>query len=261
MKKYPRTHHLEGSRLQPGDEDLESRPFHGLRGRHLVVEEKLDGANCGLSFDPRGRLRLQSRGHHLAGGPREKQFTLFKRWAAAHAPRLWERLGARYLVFGEWMYARHTVYYDALPHFFMEFDVWDREREVFLGTPERAALLEGLPIVRVPVLFSGVHRSPEDLPALVGPSPYRTPTWRTALREEALAAGIDPERALRESDDSDLAEGLYLKIEDDGVVIERLKWIRPGFATAVRDSGTHWMNRPILPNRLREGVDLWGERP
>ena len=69
MRKYPRTHHLESSRRQPGDEDLDSVPFRALIGRHLVVEEKVDGANAGLSFGARGRLLLQSRGHFLTGGP------------------------------------------------------------------------------------------------------------------------------------------------------------------------------------------------
>ena len=48
--KYPRTPHISGSRLQKGDEDLKRIPFDTLKGKHLVVEEKLDGANCGLSF-------------------------------------------------------------------------------------------------------------------------------------------------------------------------------------------------------------------
>ncbi len=43
--KYPRTPHLEGSRLQPGDEDLSQIRFSEIAGRHLVVEEKCDGAN------------------------------------------------------------------------------------------------------------------------------------------------------------------------------------------------------------------------
>ena len=38
-------------------------PFASLAGRHLVVEEKLDGANAGICFDETGRLWLQSRGH------------------------------------------------------------------------------------------------------------------------------------------------------------------------------------------------------
>jgi hypothetical protein len=48
--KYPRTHHLEGSRLQPGDEDLNSIPFSTIREQYLVVEEKVDGANAAISF-------------------------------------------------------------------------------------------------------------------------------------------------------------------------------------------------------------------
>ena len=68
MLKYPRTRHLEGSRLQTGDEDLKAARFREIRGRHLVVEEKLDGANAGISVGEDGELLLQSRGHYLSGG-------------------------------------------------------------------------------------------------------------------------------------------------------------------------------------------------
>lgn len=77
--KYPRTQHLAGSRLQPGDEDLRQIPFSEIAGRHLVVEEKIDGANSALSFDEHGNLLLQSRGHYLTGGYRERHYNLFKR--------------------------------------------------------------------------------------------------------------------------------------------------------------------------------------
>ncbi len=88
LLKYPRTRHIEGSRLQPGDEDLAAVPSPSWRGRHLVIEEKLDGANAALSFDDDGCLLLQSRGHYLAGGPREKHFALLKTWASAHQSAL-----------------------------------------------------------------------------------------------------------------------------------------------------------------------------
>jgi hypothetical protein len=55
LHKYPRTHHLAGSRLQPGDENLEAVPFAAVAGRVLAVEEKVDGA---VSFDAAGRLLL-----------------------------------------------------------------------------------------------------------------------------------------------------------------------------------------------------------
>lgn len=46
-------------------------------------------------------------------------------------------LGARYVMYGEWLYAKHTVYYDMLPHYFMEFDIYDKENGSFLGTAAR----------------------------------------------------------------------------------------------------------------------------
>jgi hypothetical protein len=33
-------------------------------------------------------------------------------------------------------------------------------------------------------------------------------------------------------------------------VVGRLKWVRPTFLTAVLDSGTHWLDRPIVVNQL-----------
>jgi hypothetical protein len=45
-------------------------------------------------------------------------------------------------------------------------------------------------------------------------------------------------------------EGLYLKIEDQNHVVRRLKWVRPSFLTSILDSGTHWLDRPIVTNGL-----------
>ena len=136
--KYPRTPHLAGSRLQPGDDTSGQIPVSSLSGGTLVWEEKVDGANAAISF-PEGRLVLQSRGHVLAGGGREAQFALFKAWASCHEQHLSVILGRRYILYGEWCYAKHTVFYDALPHFFLEFDLFDRERNIFLSTAARRA--------------------------------------------------------------------------------------------------------------------------
>src|SRR5436309_3513434 len=134
LHKYPRTQHLQGSRLQPGDEDLTAVPFSALKGKYLVVEEKLDGANAGLSFDANGQLFLQSRGHFLTGGAREKHFNLFKQWANTIAQDLWPVLGDRFVMYGEWLYAKHTIFYDLLPAYFLEFDLLDTQTGDFLST-------------------------------------------------------------------------------------------------------------------------------
>ena len=88
LHKYPRTHHIEGSRLQPGDADLKQLPWKALADAELVVEAKIDGANSAVSFDGGGRLYLQSRGHYLTGGARERHFALFKTWATSHRDAL-----------------------------------------------------------------------------------------------------------------------------------------------------------------------------
>jgi ATP-dependent RNA circularization protein (DNA/RNA ligase family) len=140
MYKYPRTPHIEGSRLQPGDEDLDSVPFSVIASQYVAVEEKVDGANAAISFSPDGQMLLQSRGHYLTGGEREKHFNLFKQWAYSHAGTFWEVLGDRYILYGEWLYAKHTVFYDSLPHYFLEFDVLDVEQQQFLSTQRRKAV-------------------------------------------------------------------------------------------------------------------------
>lgn len=254
LLKFPRTPHLVGSRLQPGDEDLSQVPFSQLAGRVLVIEEKLDGGNAGISFDEAGELRLQSRGHYLTGGPRERHFALLKQWASAHAPALWRALGTRYVLYGEWLYAKHTVFYDALPHYFLEFDIFDRQAAEFLDTERRRALLASTPVVSVDVLAIERATTLAALHAHLGPSRCKTPRWREALRQAAQARGLDAERVVGDTDSSDLMEGLYVKIEEDGVVKARFKWVRASFHTAIAEAGGHWLDRPILPNRLRAGV-------
>lgn len=259
LHKYPRTPHLEGSRLQPGDEDLDAVPFATLAGRPLVVEEKMDGANAAVSFASDGTLLLQSRGHFLTGGPREKHFTLFKRWAHAHHRALHELLGRRFVMYGEWLYAKHTIFYDALPHYFLEFDLLDLESGTFLSTARRRRLLAGGPLRSVTVLAEGPFHALADLAALVAPSRFKTACWRETLAEAAEHHTTDPQRVLRETDRSDDMEGLYLKEEDDTRVLGRYKWIRPSFLTTVVDSGSHWLSRPIVPNQLAPEADLFGD--
>lgn len=255
--KYPRTYHLAGSGLQVGD-DLPTIPFRELAGRHLVVEEKVDGANCGIRFNRDGQLFLQSRGHYLSGGPRERQFELLKSWCAAYAGQLFEVLSDRYVMYGEWLYAKHSLFYDQLSHYFMEFDIFDTQTQRFLSTKRRHELLSALPFVTsVRVLHEGQLRSSKELTDLIGPSAFMGPNLVENLHEAALAQGIDPNQVMRETDTSGLMEGLYIKIEDEEQVIARYKFVRSGFLQTLLDSGDHWANRPLLPNRLRDNLTIW----
>lgn len=256
--KYPRTPHIKGSGLQSGDEDLKTVSLNDLKASHLIVEEKMDGANCGISFTPSGELQLQSRGHYLTGGPRERQFQLFKTWANRYAADMWAQLGDRYVLYGEWLYAKHTVYYDELPHYFMEFDILDTHNQSFLSTSRRKDFLQELPfIVSVRVLHEGKVDSVKTLRKQVGASEFISHSQKRHLRQTALQCGLSEEQVLRETDTTGLMEGLYIKKEQNGVVTGRYKFVRPGFLQTILESGSHWLNRPIIPNRLRKGVTLF----
>jgi RNA ligase len=257
LLKYPRTAHVQGSRLQLGDEDLDSVPFVSLAHAFVVVEEKIDGQNAAVSFGVDGTLLLQSRGHYLRGGPREASFAPFKRWANAHHAELFGALGLRYILFGEWCFAKHTIFYDALPHWFLAFDVFDKERGVFIDTAARRLLLRDTSVEEVPVLHMGELSHMDALLAFVGPSTCKTSQWRTAMRQAmTTVAHLDVERAIRDTDDNDAMEGLYLKVERDGVVVERLKWVRASFLQVVQGSNSHWFDRPIVANGLRNSARL-----
>ena len=250
IHKYPRTPHIEGSRLQPGDEDLSQIPFSAIAGKNLVIEEKCDGANSAISFDENGELLLQSRGHYLTGGYRERHYNLMKQWAMVHKDAFYEVLGKRYIMYGEWMYAKHTVYYDALPHYFLEFDILDRETGVFLDTPSRHELIKELPVVSVPVLGTGVYQSKEEMLKLLGQSNYVTGNQRENLYRAVVKLGLDAERSCNETELSGFMEGLYIKVEENGQVADRMKYVRAAFLQCVDFSETHWIDRPIIPNRL-----------
>lgn len=259
MFKYPRTRHVRGSRLQHGDHDLEAVPWDELAGKHLVIEEKMDGANCGISFSETGELQLQSRGHYLRGGPREKHFAPLKQWASAHSDEFFEMLGTRHVMYGEWLYAKHTYFYDRLPHYFMEFDVLDTQTNEFLDTVERRKMLSHTvtswkTVCPVLVLAEGKFKKLSELEALIDRSRFITDKRRENLQQAAQIAGVSFADALGHTDMSPDMEGLYIKWEEGGIVRGRYKYVRGTFTNAIMDQETHWHDRPIIQNVLEEGA-------
>lgn len=235
MIKYPKTPRL------PNADVL------GWKNLHAVVSEKLDGANVGVSFEGRHNMNLQSRGHILRGGRRERQFDLFKGMMYSLQDRLWEALGDEFVLFGEWLYAKHRVYYDALPSYFMVLDVYDRECEIFLPTERRRNLLRSynIPLHEAPVLHEGPFGKVNNFTKFIGRSAFRSEKWKENLLADAKSLGVpDP---LSHTDDSRLMEGVYIKVEDSNRVLGRIKIPRPEFEK-VRDSDL-WKRSLVLPNR------------
>lgn len=256
--KYPRTRHIEGSRLQYGDEDLKVIKFEYLKDKFLVIEEKVDGANCGISFNNNKKLLLQSRGHFLNGGYGEKQFDLFKAWANCHKDRLFSLLGTRYVMYGEWLYAKHTVYYDNLTHYFMEFDIFDKKENKFLSTKERRLMLADYKfITSVLVLYEGCLKKLDELKNFLGRSHFKSDNYIDNFKKQCEELNLSYEIASKQTDNTDLMEGLYIKVENDYEVLDRFKFVRASFLNTILDSETHWINRPIIPNRLQENIDIY----
>jgi hypothetical protein len=255
--KYPRTLHIEGSNLQKGDEDLKQISFEILKGKELVVEEKVDGSNTAISFDLSGNILLQSRGHFLEGKGDKKHFDPFKRFAHSIKERLWPILGSRFILYGEWLFAKHTIYYNNLNSFFQEFDIYDRENEIFLSTPMRHEML--LPtrpyLESVRVIKTGSFSSLEELLSLLGKSAFTDNDYSTCLQDLKKAckeAKAREDIELPQTDISGRMEGLYIKEERNGIVEGRYKWVRHQFTQTALNSGSHWDNRPLVKNKLKD---------
>jgi hypothetical protein len=236
--KYPRTPHLFGSRGADDDKHLgQTESLRMLADSSLIVEEKLDGTNVGIHFTSDGRLVLQCRGHEITPGM-HPQYDLFKQWTMGKRPMLELMLEDRMLLFGEWLYARHSVHYRRLPHYFFEFDIYDKQKELFLDLGSRLAMLEGTGLPTVPVVDRGAM-SAQELQRLIGPSRF------DSAFENPLTGRTD-----------NLMEGLYLRTEADGRVTGRAKFVRPEFVERVKLS-EHWQHEALVPNLLMEGAELW----
>lgn len=210
---------------------------------HAVITEKVDGANSGISFDSDGNLLLQSRGHYLVGGPRERQFDLFKQWANGNLDYLFGVLGDKYILFGEWCYAKHLIFYDNLPNYFLGFDIYDKESERFLSLKRYHQVLGDGPVSLVPTLFQNTFGKINNFTQYITKTGLKTRDWKTKLVQLA------GEKELEHTDPSDLMEGVYVRIEDDDWVVGRMKNPRAEFSKIV-DEDTHWMTRPIIANQL-----------
>ena len=112
----------------------------------------------------------------------------------------------------------------------------------------------------VPVLTEGPTPELDSLRRMIATSLYKTEAWRARLAAVTQELGLSVERTLRETDPSDLAEGLYLKSEAEGRVLGRYKFIRRSFLSAVLEGDGHWLSRPIVPNQLAPEVDLFSAR-
>lgn len=218
--KFPSTPHLAtlaGVDIR-GDKVLSESERDEFLQHDLVVEEKVDGANLGISFDSEGNIRAQNRGAYLHL-PGSGQWKKLGDWLAPRTDTLFEHLSDNFILFGEWCYAQHSVFYNQLPDWFLGFDVYDKQFNRFLSSKRRDALFREMCVAQVPVLAHGHFAYPEV---------------QKFLSTSKLS--VQP------------AEGIYLRFDQDDWLAQRAKLVRPAFIQAVEQ---HWSRSAIRPNRLR----------
>lgn len=219
--RFPHTPHLAwlGEGSPRDDKVLSPDDVAALLSGDVVVEEKLDGANVGLSLAPDGVLRAQNRGQYLAE-PHAGQFARLPAWLAQHSEGLRAVLTPKLILFGEWCAARHSLDYAALPDWFLLFDVYDRSAERFWSSARRNALASSAGLVTVQTVLHG-KATVTALKQLVATKPSR-------YREGPL-------------------EGVVIRRESTEWCEARAKLVRPDFTQSI---DTHWRKRAIEWNRI-----------
>jgi hypothetical protein len=180
FEKFPTTPHLLWLGKTPAREDkvwtrAEAEAF--LRNP-VVVEEKVDGANLGVSFDSDGNLLVQNRGNLLERGTKG-QFAPLWTWLTGHEATLFDALENRLILFGEWCYARHSIHYTRLPDWFLAFDVFDKRERRLLSTARRDEIVSSMHLATVPKVASGVLNLGEVSRSIGLSSLYERPMERT----------------------------------------------------------------------------------
>ena len=218
--RFPHTPHLAwlGTGVPRDDKVLTPTQVCELLSGSVVVEEKVDGANLGFSVDEDGRLRAQNRGAYLDLDDPKGQWKPLRRWLSVRQHALVELLTPDLMVFGEWCYAVHSVRYTGLPDWFLVFDVHDRALGEFWSVERRDELARRLGLDVVPEVGRG-RFTVEGVKALLG---------RSALGDTA-------------------AEGLYVRREEGGHLLQRAKLVRAEFVQAIDE---HWSKRPLTANQL-----------
>jgi len=216
--KFPSTKHLIAlSDLDIRKDKIMSEPERKEFLKYdLIVEEKIDGSNLGISFDSEGNIRLQKRGGYINYAGEWKKLD---KWIDNKIDALFDILSDKYIMFGEWCYAKHSIFYDELPDWFLGFDVYDKQNEYFLSTTKRNNIFKKINIHQVPFLTQGKF----DLDKLRKFLVFQSEFGNTKV------------------------EGIYLRIDEQDRLIDRSKIVNGWFRQSIE---SHWNNRIIKLNEI-----------
>jgi len=210
VSKFPRTRHLMDLGAATRDDLRVPTPAAWLAapaGTSVVVEEKIDGANMGFRVGTDGGIMAQNRSHFVtpSSHPQFRKLDAFLRRTEG-AMRSFVLRDRNLVLYGEWVYATHSVAYDALPDFFVAFDLRCLLTGEFVSRAELELVLRGTGLSATPLLMrrpAGEVRLDRDILPLVH-------------RQSSLAS-------------ESASEGVYVRLERDGLTQDRAKIVRPGF--------------------------------
>lgn len=229
LPAFPRTDHLpiepnaQRNDLIASMEDLELL----LNSSYVTIEEKIDGANCGmtkLNEYPVIRNRTHILNKSYTGNtktPAKAQFASIWTWYYRNIDKfkaLENILGYNPSVYGEWMYAAHTIHYSKLPDVFVAFDLYNSNAKKFYAPEIGRNILTQAGFATVPLLAQNISLSTEKLIEL----------------RDGEAAFTDGKR-----------EGIYIKVSDGEFITHRYKMVRPGFK-----QDENWIKQPLVRNQI-----------
>ena len=223
LYKFPRTPHLFNLGAATPDDIVSPLPSN--TDTHVVITEKVDGANTGFSLSAdRTQVVVQNRSHYV-NPTSHAQFKRLGAWVNVHRAGLYRVLdrdphfAQRYVLFGEWLAATHSIAYTQLPDWFLVFDLYDRSTRSWADRRSLEVLLAGTDIRLVPVLYQGQMPPEDDLRRMVQ-------QW-SRFTDGRL-------------------EGVYVKVERDEKVTSRGKVVRSDFIAG----NEHWSKGPLQTNEL-----------
>jgi hypothetical protein len=218
--KFPRTRHLFNLGSATRDDLLltpvEQKEFLNCK---VYVEEKVDGANLGISIDPDTYgVQFQNRSHFVTSNY-HKQFEKLDTWLGKNSIGLFEIIEpGRHILFGEWLYMKHSINYVNLPGYFVAFDLYDRKEKKFYSRNRLEELLSKANIPIVPLLEHCEFKKLDELVKIA------------KTTESSFYDGF--------------IEGVYVKKSDDMWVTKRGKIVRSDFIIGNKfwSKGIHVIN-------------------
>lgn len=144
--KYKRTYHLPWS-LGSTSDDKFLENTNSFKDMTIVITEKMDGENTNMYPDRYHARSIDSKDH-------ESRHYVKSIWG-----RIKHEIPDGWRICGENLYAKHSIFYDKLPDYFMVFSIWD-ETNTCLSWKDTVYFAGLLNLVTVPEI--GVMKYDED---------------------------------------------------------------------------------------------------